>query len=77
MKSIDRQLGAAFDDLKRVGSPNCPCFATHWMGSAFARHVRELPDFDLVIAGPDPVERQGQLTKLAIKLSIAARVPRA
>ena len=41
---------------------------------AFARHASEFPDFDLVIAGPDQVELQVQLTKLATELGIAARV---
>jgi len=41
---------------------------------AFARHASEFPDFDLVIAGPDQVGLQAQLTNLAAELGIAARV---
>jgi len=41
---------------------------------AFARHSSEFPDFDLVIAGPDQVGLQAQLTNLATELGIAARI---
>jgi glycosyltransferase involved in cell wall biosynthesis len=41
---------------------------------AFARHARERPEFDLLIAGPDQVGLTPQLKKLAAKFGLEKRI---
>ena len=78
----DQQLDAFYSEVPKTKGRRLILFLSRidkkkgidLLLAAFARHTSALPDFDLVIAGPDLSGIQPSLEELSSRLGIAARV---